>query len=315
MRLATLHIDGGLRAALLVDEELRLLPSGLTVQDIIGGNGVEVVEDARTSGPAMSMDDAHFAAPVPAPPSLRDFVAFEGHVRNVRAARGAQVPEEWYRVPAFYFGNTAGLLGARDPVRVPPGTEELDFELEVAVVVGRPGRNLHPATAGAHVAGLTLMSDWSARDIQRREQQIPMGPAKSKDFATSFGPFLVTMDELTDRTSDGRIELALRASVNEQTLSEGCLSDTYWTIGEILAYASRGTELRTGDVIGLGTCPTGCLLELRGTGGDDAPPWLTYGDTVELSGERLGEIRATVIEGEALIPLRQAEPVPAGAVN
>jgi fumarylacetoacetate (FAA) hydrolase len=140
-----------------------------------------------------------------------------------------------------------------------------------------------------------VMNDWSARDIQRREMKLNLGPAKGKDFATTLGPFLVTPDELEDAARDKAYDLTMTASVNGREYSRASLADIYWSFGEMIAYASRGTTLRPGDVIGSGTCGTGCILELSLVHGIDEYPWLRVGDEVSLSVDRLGTITNRVV--------------------
>jgi 2-keto-4-pentenoate hydratase/2-oxohepta-3-ene-1,7-dioic acid hydratase in catechol pathway len=226
--------------------------------------------------------------------TVRDFYAFEEHVATARRARGLEMEPDWYELPVFYFSNPYAVLGPDDPVAAPPGCEELDYELEVAAVVGRSGRDLDPQHAEEHIAGFTIMNDWSARDLQRREMRLGLGPAKGKDFATSLGPSLVALDELEDRRAGKAYDLAMTARVNGREYSRGNLADAHWSFGEMLAYASRGTRVAPGDVIGSGTCGTGCILELSLVHGHDAYPWLYPGDVVELEVERLGVLRNTV---------------------
>src|SRR5919198_752694 len=175
-------------------------------------------------------------------------------------------------------------------VVVPPGSSELDFELEVAAVVGRGGSDLDPEEAEGHIAGFCVMNDWSARDIQRREMKLSMGPVKGKDFATSLGPALTTPDELEPYRKDKAYDLTMTASVNGREYSRASLADIHWSFGEMLAYASRGTRLVPGDVIGSGTCGTGCILELSLVHGEDAYPWLQVGDQIVLEVEHLGRL-------------------------
>jgi fumarylacetoacetate (FAA) hydrolase len=231
--------------------------------------------------------------PVPAVTSLRDFYAFEQHVLTCRRARGLAMVPEWYEVPAFYFSNPAGVIGHDDPVSAPRDSQALDYELELACVVGRGGRDL-PADDRAleSVAGFTIMNDWSARDLQRLEMAVGLGPSKGKDFATSLGPELVTFDELRDRYRDGRLHLAMTAAVNGRVLSRGDAGAMFWTWPQLLAHASRDATLRPGDVLGSGTVGTGCILELtpEAVGG-----WLRPGDVVELTIERLGTLRNRVV--------------------
>jgi 2-keto-4-pentenoate hydratase/2-oxohepta-3-ene-1,7-dioic acid hydratase in catechol pathway len=204
---------------------------------------------------------------------------------------------DWYQLPVFYFTNPAAIVGPFDDVPVPPGSEQLDYELEVAAIVGRGGSDLDPETAERHIAGLCVMNDWSARDLQRREMKLSLGPAKGKDFATSLGPFLVTPDELEPFRSGKAYGLAMTASVNGVEYSRASLAEIYWSFGEMLAYASRGTRLVPGDVIGSGTCGTGCILELSLVHGEEAYPWLKPGDEVTVKVERLGGMVSRIVPG------------------
>ena len=227
--------------------------------------------------------------PAPFPvASLRDFYAFEQHVKTCRAHRGLEMLPQWYQVPVFYFSNPVAIIGDGDDVRAPQGSSALDYELELACVIGAAARDL-PAddSAMACVAGFTIMNDWSARDLQRVEMAVGLGPSKSKDFATSLGPRLVPFDDLKDVYRDGRLHLTMTARVNGREYSRGDSGSMFWTWPQILAHASRDTELRPGDVLGSGTVGTGCILELtpEAVGG-----WLQPGDEVELEIERLGKL-------------------------
>jgi fumarylacetoacetate (FAA) hydrolase len=218
------------------------------------------------------LDEVCFCPPVLHPPSVRDFYAFEEHVRRARALRGLEVPPEWYELPVFYFSNPAAIYGPDADVPYPDGSSELDYELEVAAVIGKDGV----------IGGFTVMNDWSARDLQRAEMKVGLGPAKGKDFATSLGPVVVTPDELGD------LRLEMVARVNGEERSRGNLGDMYHSWDAIVAHAARNTVLRPGDVLGSGTVGTGCILE-HGDG-----RWLRPGDVVELEVERIGVLRNTV---------------------
>jgi fumarylacetoacetate (FAA) hydrolase len=215
------------------------------------------------------LDEVDLRPPVLHPPAVRDFYAFEQHVKTARASRGLEVPPEWYEIPVFYFSNPAAIYGPDDEIRRPPDTAELDYELEVAAVIG----------AGGRIGGFTIMNDWSARDLQRAEMKVGLGPAKGKDFATSLGPVVVTPDEF-DGTSGAMI-----ARVNSEERSRGELGDMYHSWDSIVAHAARNTRLRPGDIIGSGTVGTGCILE-QGDG-----RWLQPGDVVELEVEGIGVLR------------------------
>ncbi|EGX58060.1 hydroxylase [Streptomyces zinciresistens K42] len=244
------------------------------------------------------------------PASIRDFVTFEEHVEGVRrSVEGTGgVPEQWYAAPAFYFTNPHAVHGPDDAISVPPGSAVLDFELEVGAVVGREGRDLTPEQAREHIVGYTVFNDWSARDLQSAEMKVGLGPCKGKDTATSLGPYLVTADELEPyRDTDGFLRLALTASVNGVTVGEDLLSHMSWTFEEMTAYASRGTRVVPGDVLGSGTCGNGgCLAELWGRRGVQTPPPLKPGDTVSLTVEALGTLTNTVVPGVEPVPLPPA---------
>ncbi|MEU1274291.1 fumarylacetoacetate hydrolase family protein [Streptomyces sp. NPDC005799] len=241
------------------------------------------------------------------PPTVRDFVTFEEHVEGVRRSVDgtAGVPEQWYAAPTFYFTNPYAVYGPHDDIPMPPGSNVLDFELEVAAVIGTEGRDLTPEQARDHIVGYTIFNDWSARDLQSAEMKVGLGPCKGKDTATTLGPYLVTADELEKyRDADGFLRLALTASVNDEVVGEDLLSNMSWTFEEMVAYASRGTVVRPGDVLGSGTCGNGgCLAELWGVRGSQDPPPLKPGDTVTLSVEGIGSVSNTLVAGATPVPL------------
>ena len=220
-----------------------------------------------------ALEDVRLLAPVPRPPSVRDAYAFEEHIRNAARVRGRPgVPDEWYELPVFYFSNPAAIFGPDDEIPFPAGSEELDYELEVAAVIGAEGA----------IGGFTVMNDWSARDLQRKEMKVGLGPAKGKDFATSLGPVVVTPDELGD------LRLEMVARVNGEERSRGNMGDMYHSWEAIIERAATNTHLVPGDVIGSGTVGTGCILE-HGDG-----RWLQPGDVVELEVEGIGALRNVV---------------------
>src|SRR5690242_8753334 len=219
------------------------------------------------------LDQVRLLAPVRRPPSVRDFYAFEEHVRNARAVTGrGEVVPEWYEIPVFYFSNPAAIYGPDEEVPYPEGSEALDYELEVAAIMGVDGE----------VGGFTVMNDWSARDLQRAEMRVGLGPSKGKDFATSLGPIVVTPDEFDGRSG------ALIARVNGEERLRGELAAMHPSWDAIVAAAAPNTILAPGDVIGSGTVGTGCILE-HGDG-----RWLQPGDVVELEVEGIGVLRNTI---------------------
>jgi 2-keto-4-pentenoate hydratase/2-oxohepta-3-ene-1,7-dioic acid hydratase in catechol pathway len=296
------------RTGLLVDGRIHASAPGTTLISLLGDDGTRLAAEGqalrRDPHDVFELDAVQACAPIPRPPTVRDFYAFEQHVRTARQRRGLEMDPDWYELPVFYFSNPYAVSGPDIDVAIPPGCVEMDYELEVAAVVGRGGADLDPAEAERGIAGYCVMNDWSARDIQRREMKLSMGPVKGKDFATSIGPVFVTPDELEDARRNKSYDLEMTATVNGVEYSRASLADIFWSFGEMLAYASRGTRVETGDVIGSGTCGTGCILELSMVHGIDRYPWLQPGDVVELSVERLGKLRNRVVAGAPLRPLR-----------
>jgi fumarylacetoacetate (FAA) hydrolase len=249
--------------------------------------GAEAAARQASSTP-IHIAQVAFHSPI-RPTTLRDGYAFEQHVKTANANRGREVPAEWYEFPVFYFSNPGNVFGPNDEIPHPHYTQALDYELEVAVVIGKGGRDIKAENAPDHIFGYTIFNDWSARDVQRKEMAVGLGPAKGKDFASSFGPYIVTPDELAERKTDkpGVYDMAMLARVNGETLSQGNFKDMYWSFGDILARASDGVDLLPGDVVGSGTVGTGCLLELTKFQG----PWLQPGDVVELEIDGIGVLR------------------------
>lgn len=232
------------------------------------------------------LDEIRLRTPLPRAMSLRDFYAFEQHVATAFGNRDRAVPQEWYRFPVFYFSNPNALFGPGEVIPYPPYTSALDYELEVACIIGKPGMDISPEQATEHIFGYTILNDWSARDIQKEEMRVGLGPAKGKDFASSLGPWITTPDELADCSTgrSGVYDLSMTARVNGIECSRGNWRDLHYSFGEMIARASQGVYLLPGEVLGSGTVGSGCLLELtRGRG-----PWLARGDRVELEIERLG---------------------------
>lgn len=237
--------------------------------------------------------ELRFGPPLLQPPSLRDFYAFEQHVGTMWRRRGHDIPEAWYRLPIFYFSNTSEIRGPGEPVWAPSGSTELDFELEVAAMVDTPGVDLVADRAEEAIGGYLILNDWSARDLQREETTVRLGPAKGKDFATSIGPWLVTPDELANARSEKGYNLVMTADVNGEEISRGAWSAAHFSFGEMLARASADARLRPGDLMGSGTVGTGCLLEIKD---ERFGRWLEPGDEVVLRVERLGDLRTPIVE-------------------
>jgi fumarylacetoacetate (FAA) hydrolase len=247
---------------------------------------------AAWKGAVRRDDEVSFLPPIVRPPAFRDFYAFEQHVKTARGRRGLPVPPAWYELPVFYFSNHNALVGHEAVVAAPAGCAELDYELELGIVIGRGGRDIPVDRAWDHVAGFTILNDFSARDLQRPEMSVGLGPAKAKDFATAAGPWMVARDALADRISAGKLTLEMSARVNGRELSRGNVVTLHHTIPQLVAHAARDVELFPGDLLGTGTVGTGCILEL---GPENTGGWLKPGDVVELEIERIGVLRNRIV--------------------
>ena len=242
---------------------------------------------------AFLMNEVQLLAPVPDPQTFRDFYAFEQHVRAARKLRGLEMHPDWFRIPIFYFSNPAAIYGHGSEIPYPRKTNELDFELEFAVIIAGAGSDILSKDADRHIAGYTICNDWSARDLQREEMAMSLGPAKGKDFATSFGPYMVTPDELEDAWDEnGKLNLRMTCHVNGTLISDGNTNDLYHPFKDMIERASMNTKLLSGDYLGSGTVGTGCILELRpeNTGG-----WIKKGDVVTLEVKRLGVLENKIV--------------------
>jgi fumarylacetoacetate (FAA) hydrolase len=238
-------------------------------------------EGHEEAGRDHALEGVALRAPLVGPPSVRDFFAFEEHVATGWRLRGGEIPPAWYQAPVFYFANPASIHGPGEPVRRPAATKLLDFELEIAAVIGDEGE----------IAGFMLFNDWSARDVQREEMTVGLGPAKGKDFAISVGPWLVTPDELP--YDDGLLHVEATATVNGAELTRSNAAEQHWTWPQLVAHAARDTHLRIGDVLGSGTLNRGCLLELGPLPGTER--FLEPGDTVVLEAPGLGRLETPVV--------------------
>ena len=252
----------------------------------------------RNESPTMPVKDVELISPVPNPSSVRDAYAFRQHVATARQNRGLEMIPEFDEIPIFYFTNHHAVFGEGDfPVRQ-RHTEKLDFELECAAVIGRGGRNISTSDADGYIAGFMIMNDLSARVLQMQEMKLNLGPAKGKDFGSTFGPWLVTKDELESykqSSPDGdRYDLKMKAIVNDIQVSKDTLANMTWTFAQIIERVSYGVDIFPGDVIGSGTCGTGCFLELNGSKITDNQ-WLNPGDTISLEIEGLGTLKNKII--------------------
>ncbi len=230
-------------------------------------------------------DRVRLRAPLPNPPSLRDFIAFEAHIAATSKKRGQPIPPEWYKAPVYYKGNPRTIIGPDEDLPWPLETTKLDYELELACVIGRQGINVTERDAPAYIAGYTIMNDFSARDVQFEEMACRLGPAKGKDFATAIGPCLVTPDEVPDLAA-----LRMVARVNGEVWSEGRFGTIHWTFPQMIARVSRDEAIYPGELFGSGTVGGGCGLELD--------RFLSLGDVVELEIQPIGILRNRVVQPE-----------------
>jgi len=241
--------------------------------------------------PSFSLEQIRLTAPLPRPVSFRDFVAFETHVKNATSRSGDTVAPEWYEMPIFYFSNPNAMKGPGEEVKRPSKCIRLDYELELACVIGKEGKNIQADEAEDYIFGYTILNDWSARDIQMKEMKVLLGPAKGKDFSTSIGPYLITKDELESYRVGDKYDLEMTASVNGENLSRGNFKDIYYSFGEMIERASEDVTLYPGDIIGSGTVGFGCIMEL----GPDVHRWLEPGDEVELTITGLGSLKNKIV--------------------
>lgn len=307
MRIASIEVDGQRRFGRVEGRDFVPLKLGTDPMNLLSPNCGDLNWDA----PIPFKPDGPLFPPIPIT-SIRDFITFEQHTAgSLRAVTGSvEIPNAWYEAPAFYFSNPHGAVGSGNDIAIPPRCNVFDFELEVGAVISKDGYNLSPEEAVEHIGGLTILNDWSARDIQQTEMKVGLGPTKSKDTATTIGPVIVTTDELADTlTDDGRYALDLSVKLNGNTIGTDNLSNMAWSFAELVSYASRGTWVKAGDIIGSGTCGGGCLAEYWGWFGQDSVPSLNTGDEVTMIVEKIGTITNTVTAGLPFYPLPRAKQI------
>lgn len=264
------------------------------------------IKDGENSTQGLNIQSAELLAPVPFPTSCRDGYAFRQHVAAARRNRGVEMIPEFDSYPIFYFTNHNAIQGPGEIKCMPDHFEKLDFELEIAAVIGKKGRNIKADEADNYIAGFCIMNDMSARVLQMEEMKLNLGPAKGKDFSTVIGPWLVTPDELEDfiipakeNHTGKNYNLKMTCHVNGIQVSEGNVGDMDWTFAEIIERCAYGVDIYPGDVIGSGTVGTGCFLELNGTGKLHDPQykeqWLQDGDIVTMQIDGLGELKNTIV--------------------
>jgi 2-keto-4-pentenoate hydratase/2-oxohepta-3-ene-1,7-dioic acid hydratase in catechol pathway len=290
MKLATISHEGSATAVVVDGDTAYPLPTSLAHVIELGLERALEIGDQARHGTPIPFVEADLLLPYK-PPSVRDFVTFESHVEGVRKSidNAVGIPEAWYDAPTFYFTNPHALYGPGRAITRPPTCRALDFELEVACVLGTGGSSLSEAEAADAIFGYTILNDWSARDIQSREMQVGLGPAKGKDFATSFGPWIVTADELPS------LDLDCRVLVNGELFGHDRLSHMNWTFPQMVVHASRDSVVVAGDLLASGTTGGGgCLAELWGRNGAQTPPPLEPGDEVRMEVDGIGVLVGSV---------------------
>ncbi|WP_026540561.1 fumarylacetoacetate hydrolase family protein [Paenarthrobacter nicotinovorans] len=305
VKIARWNYDGGTHEGFIEDGNCFAMPAGRTVQHLLQAGLKEALSIAAATSrdvPPVALQKVQLLAPL-LPGTIRDFVAFEEHVEGVRKSIDgvAGVVAEWYEAPTFYFTNPHTVTGTGEVIGIPAGCSELDFETEVAAVIGyvpgSEGKNLSAVDAHRHIFGYTILNDWSARDLQRREMKVSLGPCKGKDFANTLGPWIVTADEFEHlHDEEGFLPLAMSVEVNGDAIGQDLLSNMGWPFAELVAYASQDSVVRPGDVLGSGTCGSGCLAELWGRNGRRTPAPLKTGDSVRMTVDGIGSIINTVGE-------------------
>lgn len=299
----SIHSDLPNTMAMFLNFWDELMPMARAVEQKIKSGMVSQVKSDPYAG-------ADLFAPVPNPSSCRDGYAFRQHVAAARRNRKVDMIAEFDQYPIFYFTNHNSIQGPGDIVCMPDHFQKLDFELEAAIVICKPGRNIKAEDADQYIGGLMIMNDMSARTLQMEEMLLNLGPAKGKDFCTVIGPMLVTLDELEpfevpckENHTGKAWNLNMSCSVNGVQVSQGNLADMDWTFAEIIERCSYGVNLMPGDVIGSGTVGTGCFLELNGTGllndPNFTPQWLQEGDVVEMEIDGLGKLSNTIVKEES----------------
>ena len=308
MRLARYEHHGSTRIGVVSDGAVAPLPAGTSMHDLLADSAQR--EPAATqAGEPLALSEVTLLAPL-MPTTMRDFVCFEAHVEGMvlNEAPSATVPDDWYEAPTFYFTSTTAIFGPGDAIEMPPGCEKLDLELEIGIIIGKEGRDIPVERADEHIAGFTIYNDFSARDLAAREKRMGLGWAKAKDFANALGPWIVTADEWERYRRGDRYDMELQASRNGEPLGTDTLASIGWSFAEMVTYASRGAWLRTGDVLGSGTCGFGCLGELWGRNGRLEPRPLAPGDEVALSVEGIGTLTNRIVAGVDPLPVPRARP-------
>lgn len=281
-----------LSSALLPNDMVAFIENGEAGMDAAQSALTKAIQNGDTEGPngeriIAPLEEIQILSPINNPPMLRDFMAFETHLKNIYPKLGREIPNEWYEIPAYYKGNPSSISGHLDEIEMPSYATHMDFEFELAVIIGKGGKNIEKENALDHIFGVTIYNDFSAREIQSKEIAIGLGPAKAKDFTKghTLGPWIVTMDEVEDLYN-----LSMKATVNDEVWTDDNSSSIYWKFEDLIAHASWEEFIQPGEVFGSGTIGWGSGHE-RGT-------YLYPGDTVTLEVEGIGSLTNTIVGRE-----------------
>ncbi|WP_419024228.1 fumarylacetoacetate hydrolase family protein [Emergencia sp.] len=307
MKLATIRYQDNVYAGLVKDGNFYSFQG---IDETLPNDMIEFIEKYETcktiicekleqSTPTCAASEAKFLSPIPRPRTFRDFMSFEEHVVNSGAAAGfddttmKNMLAVWRRLPAFYFSNTNVFFGPDEPIKMHPHSQRFDMEFEIAVVIGKEGINVPKEEAADYIFGMTILNDWSARDIQMEEMQMQLGPAKGKDYANSMGPVIVTMDELQKYAlpdDPSKYDMATKLYRNGELIRENNTKSIYHTYCDLIAYSSRETKIYPGDVLGSGTIGGGAMLEYMGR-----QPFVHAGDKIDMEVEGIGTLKMSVV--------------------
>lgn len=307
MKLATVRYKDNVLAGVVKEDSFysfqaidESLPAEM-IPFIEGYDGYKTVieEKLDQTAPTCAASEAAFLSPIPRPRTFRDFMSFEEHVIN--SGKAANFGDEiltnmlkvWRKIPAFYFSNTNVFFGPDEPIKMHPASQRFDMEFEIAVIIGKEGFNIAKEDAADYIFGMTVLNDWSARDIQMEEMKMQLGPAKGKDYANSMGPVIVTMDELAAYAlpdDPERYDMATKLYRNGELIRENNTKSIYHTYCDLIAYASRETGIYPGDVLGSGTIGGGAMLEYMGK-----QPFIHAGDEIEMEVEGIGTLKMSVV--------------------
>jgi 2-keto-4-pentenoate hydratase/2-oxohepta-3-ene-1,7-dioic acid hydratase in catechol pathway len=301
MKLLTYETANGPRAGVVVDGQVLDIATLLREEDGLRDVRalLELPNDplarlksvlcSARAGQDVPLGSVRLRAPILQPPTVRDFMVYEGHAS---AGGTRQLSDAWYRLPIFYFSNPLCIFGPEDAIPYPSASEQLDYELELAAVIGREASNVTEADAFSYIAGFTIFNDWSCRDLQRDEMAARLGPAKGKDSASSLGPWIVTTDELASFIRDGRLHVRCTLKVNGAQWMENNAGIMHHTWGAMIERASRDSRVVPGDVLGGGTVTGGSIGEAIRNG--FPARYLEPGDVVEIEVEGIGILRNSI---------------------